>query len=99
MLKIPNSIPVKTRLPLSAWAVAAVLTLFSVASSMLHLSPVDHQANAHVETVTQPVSQAGVLSKQMIGRRQRLRSHHLVKSAVRLGLRLKAKRTRPGNQL
>jgi hypothetical protein len=66
MLKIPNSIPVKTRLPLSAWAVAAVLTLFSVASSMLHLSPVDHQANAHVETVTQPVSQAGVLSKQVL---------------------------------
>jgi hypothetical protein len=66
MLKIPNSIPIKTRLPLSAWAVAAVLTLFSVASSMLHLSPVDHQANAHVETVTQPVSQAGVLSKQVL---------------------------------
>ena len=61
MLKIPNSIPVKTRLPLSAWAVAALLTLFSVMSSLLHLSPVDHPANAQVEE-----SQAGMLSKQVL---------------------------------
>ena len=66
MLKIPNSIPVKTRLPLSAWAVAAVLTFFSVVSSILHLSPLDRQANARVEATTQSVSQDGVLSKRMM---------------------------------
>jgi hypothetical protein len=66
MLKIPNSIPVKTRLPLSAWAVAALLTVFSVVSSMLHLSPVNHEASAQVEEIAQPIHQAGVLSKQMM---------------------------------
>jgi hypothetical protein len=66
MLKIPNSIPVKTRLPLSAWAVAALLTLFSVLSSVLHLSPVENRANAGLEQTMQPGSQAGTLSRQMM---------------------------------
>lgn len=40
MTKIAHSLPVRTRLPLAAWAVAALVTLFSIASSLLHLSPV-----------------------------------------------------------
>ena len=66
MLKIPNSIPVKTRLPLSAWAVAAVLTLFSVLSSALHLSPADHQAGANLQHSAQLGSDAGLLFNKMI---------------------------------
>ena len=42
MTKIAHSLPVRTRLPLAAWAVAALVTLFSLASSLLHLSPVIH---------------------------------------------------------
>lgn len=36
MLNIPDTIPVRTRLPLAAWAVAAAVTLASVMSSLLH---------------------------------------------------------------
>ena len=36
MLMIPETLPVRTRLPLEAWAVAAVVTLFSLMSSLLH---------------------------------------------------------------
>jgi hypothetical protein len=66
MLKVPNSIPVKTRLPLSAWAVAALVSFFCVVSSLLHLSPVDHQANAQVEEMNLHGDQARILSKQML---------------------------------
>jgi hypothetical protein len=66
MLKVPNSIPVKTRLPLSAWAVAALVSFFCVVSSLLHLSPVDHQANARVEQMNMHGDQARILSKHMM---------------------------------
>ncbi len=36
-------VPVKTRLPLKVWALAAVVTMFSLASSVAHLS----QSPAH----------------------------------------------------
>jgi hypothetical protein len=43
MHKIQGTIPVRTRLPLAAWAVAGVVALFSVASSLLHgVMPSDH---------------------------------------------------------
>ena len=38
MLIIQGTIPVRTRLPLAAWAVAGVVALFSVASSLMHAS-------------------------------------------------------------
>src|SRR3989304_5991077 len=38
MLRIPETLPVRTRLPLAAWAVAAVVTLFSLMSALLHAS-------------------------------------------------------------
>jgi hypothetical protein len=39
MLKIPETLPVRTRLPLAAWAIAALVALFSLMSSLVH-SPV-----------------------------------------------------------
>jgi hypothetical protein len=38
MIRI-GSVPVKTRVPLAIWALAAVLALFSIASSAMQLSP------------------------------------------------------------
>lgn len=36
MLTIPKTLPVKTRLPLAAWAVAGLVTLFSLMSTLVH---------------------------------------------------------------
>jgi hypothetical protein len=36
MLRVPDIPPVRTRLPLAAWAVAGLITLFSMTSSLLH---------------------------------------------------------------
>jgi hypothetical protein len=66
MLKVPNSIPVKTRLPLSAWAVAAVLSLVSVASSLLHLSPVDRSLNTRAEQMNLPSDHTRDVFKNMM---------------------------------
>jgi hypothetical protein len=37
-----GSLPVKTRLPLEAWALAGLVALFSLVSSLTHLSVADH---------------------------------------------------------
>ena len=42
MLRIPETLPVRTRIPLAIWAVAAVVTLFSLTSSLLHLPTLNH---------------------------------------------------------
>ena len=43
MLKIPKTLPVRTRVPLAGWAVAGFVTLFALASSLLHaVAPGDH---------------------------------------------------------
>jgi hypothetical protein len=42
MLRIPETLPVRTRIPLVVWAVAAVVTLFSLTSSLLHLPASNH---------------------------------------------------------
>ena len=44
MLKMLRRIPVKTRLPMEAWLLAGLVTLYSLASSMAHLSPSNLQA-------------------------------------------------------
>jgi hypothetical protein len=36
MLKIPKTLPVRTRLPLAAWAVAGLVALFSLMSTLVH---------------------------------------------------------------
>jgi hypothetical protein len=43
MLNIPRTIPVRSRVPLAAWAVAAVVTLVSLMSSLLQAyDPLGH---------------------------------------------------------
>jgi hypothetical protein len=66
MLKVPNSIPVKSRLSFSAWAVAALLSLMSLASSLLHLSPVDQSLNARAEQTNLPSDHTRDVFKSMI---------------------------------
>jgi len=66
MIKLPNTIPVRTRLPLSAWAVAALVTNFSLVSSALHLSPVASSSAARIEQATQTGQRSGILSNNSV---------------------------------
>ena len=54
MLKIPPTLPVKTRVPLAAWAVAAVVTLFALMSSLMHAPQPPGHAMPSAEQGTQP---------------------------------------------
>lgn len=47
MARIVESLPVKTRLPLEAWALAGLVTLFSLVCSLTHI-PL-HQSKPSVE--------------------------------------------------
>ena len=40
------SVPVKTRLPLTAWALAGVVTLFTLLSSLVHIAPASNYLEA-----------------------------------------------------
>ena len=44
MFKIVGSPPVKTRLPLKAWVLAGLATLFSLATSLMHVGQPTAQA-------------------------------------------------------
>lgn len=46
-----KTIPVRTRLPLAAWVLAGVVTLFSLASSLVQGSISDHAAPRAAPTV------------------------------------------------
>jgi len=48
MARIVQSLPVKTRLPLEAWALAGLVTLFSLVCSLIHV-PLTHQSKPSVE--------------------------------------------------
>jgi hypothetical protein len=50
MLKIAQ-VPVKTRLPLTAWVLAALVTLFSIMSSALHTPGASDRAMPSAEQV------------------------------------------------
>jgi hypothetical protein len=54
MLKIPGAPPVRTRIPLAAWAVAAIVTLFSLMSSLLHTHTSSDHALPSAEQGAQP---------------------------------------------
>lgn len=54
MLKIANTSPVRTRLPLAAWAVAVVVTLVSLMSSLLHAPLPSNHAMPSAEQGVQP---------------------------------------------
>ena len=44
MIKIAGTLPVKSRLPLSAWLLAACVTVFSFASSLINVGTMPNQA-------------------------------------------------------
>ena len=47
MLKIVGTLPVKTRLPFAAWALAGLVTLVSLVSSLAHInSPIVEASEA-----------------------------------------------------
>jgi hypothetical protein len=54
MLTLPRTIPVRTRVPLAAWAVAAVVTLVSLMSSLLHAYDPSGQLMPSAEQRLQP---------------------------------------------
>jgi hypothetical protein len=60
MIKITGGVPLKTRLPLAAWVIAGLVTLFSMASSVVHVAPAPNQPHSlSVEAAVQ-VHQASV---------------------------------------
>ena len=46
MIKITGNVPLKTRLPLAAWVIAGLVTLFSMASSVVHVAPASNQTHS-----------------------------------------------------
>ena len=62
MVRIVENLPVKTRLPLEAWALAGLVTLFSLGCSLAHV-PLTHQTKPSVEQaieLAKPTHQARV---------------------------------------
>ena len=55
MIKITCSVPVKTRLPLTAWVVAGLVTVFSMVSSLVHIAPASNQTQSLSEQAAVPV--------------------------------------------
>jgi hypothetical protein len=53
MIKIPDTVPVKTRLPASAWAIAALVTLFSLASTVARFPQASQDTSSSFEHATQ----------------------------------------------
>jgi len=58
MIKITGSVPVKTRLPLTAWVLAGLVTLFSMVSSLVHLAPALTPTQSLSEQAMVPVKEA-----------------------------------------
>lgn len=54
MLTIPRTIPVRSRVPLAAWTIAAIVTLASLMSSLLHAYNPPHQGIPGAEQRIQP---------------------------------------------
>jgi hypothetical protein len=54
MLRISGTLPVKTRLPVAAWAIAGAVTLFSLMSTVLHLPAPSHHAMPQAEQGAEP---------------------------------------------
>jgi hypothetical protein len=62
MIRIVESLPVRTRLPLEAWALAGLVTLFSLVCSLIHV-PLTDQTKPSVEQaieLAKPTHQARV---------------------------------------
>ena len=54
MLMTPDKIPVRTRLPFAVWAIAAVVTLASLISSLVHAYYPSRHAIPSAEQRVQP---------------------------------------------
>ena len=54
MLRIEGTPPVKTRLPVAAWAIAGLVALFSLMSTVLHLPVPSHHAMPQAEQGGEP---------------------------------------------
>jgi hypothetical protein len=54
MLMTPDKIRVRSRLPLAAWAIAAVVTLASLISSLVHAYDPSHHGIPSAEQRVQP---------------------------------------------
>ena len=54
MPKNPPTLPVRTRVPLAGWAVAAVVTLYSLISSLVFATPPSDHAMPRAEQPVQP---------------------------------------------
>jgi hypothetical protein len=54
MLKIPETLPVRTRVPVAAWAVAGVVALFSLVSSLMHSPLLSDHATPRAEQADPP---------------------------------------------
>ena len=65
MFKIVGTLPVKTRLPFAAWALAGLVTLFSMVTSLAHVSgsiiQVAKPATAHYASMTDLLALFGAL--------------------------------------
>ena len=65
MFKIVGSLPVKTRLPFAAWALAGLVTLFSIVTSLTHVSgPIvqaAEPATAHYASMTDLLNLLGAI--------------------------------------
>jgi hypothetical protein len=62
MTRFVENLPVKTRLPVEAWALAGLVTLFSLVCSLIHIPLID-QAKPSIEQaieVVKPPHQARV---------------------------------------
>jgi hypothetical protein len=53
MIKIPDTVRVRTRLPAPAWAVAALVTLFSLGSTVAHFAQACQGSSSSFEHATQ----------------------------------------------
>jgi hypothetical protein len=52
---IPELLPVRTRIPLAVWAVAGVVTLFSLVSSLVHVPASSNHALPSAERAMPPI--------------------------------------------
>ncbi len=57
MFRIVESLPIRTRLPIEAWALAGLVALFSLVSSLVHMSDADH-TRPSLEQATDQVKSA-----------------------------------------
>lgn len=69
MINITGTVPVKTRLPLTAWVLARLVTLFSIVSSLVHVAPASHQTQMLSEQATTSVQEGSPGQCKLVAKR------------------------------